>query len=226
MPPQKKRKIKNEDRNYTLDKIKATKEWTEETFKIQKTIEKGETLEKKALEILKAQNITTIKSQPYLLTKEEKLQKIIGDGGIDLFGEIRIHDQTLQWIAQCKMTKKLESKVINEIKGLLSSRPNTIGIIIYGGSKSQHTESMIDTARSDIFLCHIEELHTIKKQIEDKYLQNGIQTMSVTRMHIEEMEEVEFDTNGRITKAKRIRNVNIQNWGSTTTCQNEDILIK
>jgi DNA-binding transcriptional regulator/RsmH inhibitor MraZ len=99
-------------------------------------------------------------------------------------------------------------------------------MIIYGGSKSQYTDSMIDTARSDIFLCHIEELHTIRKQIEDKHLQKGIQTISVTRMHIEEMEEVEFDTNGRITKAKRIRNVNIQNWGATTTtCQNEDILI-
>ncbi len=174
---------------------------------------------------MKAQNITTIKSQPYIL-ENEKLKKIIGDGGIDLFGEIVIHEQNLQWIAQCKMTKRLESKVINEMKGLLVSRPNTIGIIIYGGSKSQNTGSMIETASSDIFLCHIEELHTIRKQIEDKHLQKGIRTTSVTRMHIEEMEEVEFDNNGRITKAKKVKNINIQNWGSTTTCQNGDILIK
>ena len=40
------------------------------------------------------------------------------------------------------------------------------------------------------------------------------------------MEEVEFDNNGRITKAKKVKNVNVQNWGSTTTCQNGDILIK
>jgi hypothetical protein len=166
-----------------------------------------------------------MKSQPYIM-EDEKLKKIIGDGGIDLFGEIEIHNQNLQWIAQCKMTKRLESKVINEMKGLLVSRPNTIGLIIYGGSKSQHTESMIATASSDIFLCHIEELHTVRKQIEDKHLQKGIRTTSVTRMHIEEMDEVEFDSNGRITKAKKVKNINIQNWGLTTTCQNGNILIK
>jgi hypothetical protein len=31
-------------------------------------------------------------------------------------------------------------------------------------------------------------------------------------MHIEEMEEVEFDNNGRITKAKKVKNINVQNW--------------
>src|SRR3954470_9141 len=191
MPPYKKRKVEIENEDNNLDKVKATKEWIKETFKIQNSIKKGETLEEKALEILKAQNITTMKSQPYLL-ENEKLRKIIGDGGIDLFGEIEIHNQTLQWIAQCKMTKRLESKVINEMKGLLVSRPNTIGLIIYGGSKSQNTESMIATASSDIFLCHVEELHTIRKQIENKHLQKGIRTTSATRMHIEEMEEVEF----------------------------------
>ena len=73
MPPQKKRKIEIQNNSDNLNKIKATREWTEKTFKIPNAIKKGETLENKALEILKAQNITTIKSQPYLLTEDEKL---------------------------------------------------------------------------------------------------------------------------------------------------------
>src|SRR3954454_936968 len=117
MSPYKKRKVEIEDEDDNLDKVKATKEWIKETFKIQNSIKKEETLEEKALEILKAQNITTMKSQPYLL-ENEKLRRIIG---IDLFGEIVVHNQTLQWIVQCKMTKRLESKVINKMKGLLVS---------------------------------------------------------------------------------------------------------
>ncbi|RHZ89132.1 hypothetical protein Glove_18g135 [Diversispora epigaea] len=143
-----------------------------------------------------------------------RLRKIIGDGGIDLFGEIVIQNQTLQWIAQCKMTKQLENGTINEMKGLLSSRPNTIGIIIHGGNKSRQIESMIETANSDIFVCHIEELHMIRNQIEAKSIQRGIRTIAMTRMKVEEMEEVEFDIFGRITKAKKIKNVDIQTWGS------------
>ena len=93
------------------------------------------------------------------------------------------------------------------MKGLLSTRPNTIGIIVYGGSKS-----------------HIKDLHTIKSQIELKHSNKGIQTISMTRMFMEEIEDVEFDTNGRIVKAKKVKNVNVQIWG--TTRQNEDILFK
>lgn len=219
MPPLKKRKIEHEikEEKYDLEKVKATKEWTEETFKITNTRIKGETLEEKAMKILKAQNILTTMTKAHLLIENEeklRLRKIIGDGGIDLFGEILIHNQTLQWIAQCKMTKRLENSVINEMKGLLSQRPNTIGLIIYGGKKGQ-TEIMTETANCDIFVCHIEELHTIKRQIETKHLQKGIRTMSVTRIHMDEIEDAEFDNLGRITRAKRIKNVNIQSWGTT-----------
>ncbi|RHZ66593.1 hypothetical protein Glove_306g97 [Diversispora epigaea] len=157
--------------------------------------------------------------EAHLLKEDEgklRLRKIIGDGGIDLFGEIVIQNQTLQWIAQCKMTKQLENGTINEMKGLLSSRPNTIGIIIHGGNKSRQIESMIETANSDIFVCHIEELHMIRNQIEAKSIQQGIRTIAMTRMKVEEMEEVEFDIFGRITKAKKIKNVDIQTWGSQT----------
>ncbi|RHZ72876.1 hypothetical protein Glove_236g97 [Diversispora epigaea] len=66
------------------------------------------------------------------------------------------------------MTKQLENGTINEMKGLLSLRPNTIGIIIHGGNKSKQIESMTETANSDIFVCHIEELHMIRNQIEAK----------------------------------------------------------
>ena len=118
MPPTKRRRIEEESNNY-LEKIKATKEWTKDTFRIVNSIKKGETLEEKALVILKAQNFTTMKSQPHIM-ENEKLKKIIGDGGIDLFGEMVINEQNLQWIAQCKMTKRLESKVINEMKRIIS----------------------------------------------------------------------------------------------------------
>ncbi|RHZ85201.1 hypothetical protein Glove_70g70 [Diversispora epigaea] len=164
-------------------------------------------------------------SKAHLLKKTKegtKLKQIIGDGGIDLFGKITIHEQTIQWIGQCKMTKQLTNTVINEMKGLLSTRLNTIGIIIYGGSKNSQIESIIETSNSDIFLSHIEELHTIRKQIKIKQSQKGIKTMSITKIFIEEMEDVEFDKNGRIRKAKRVRNVSIQIWG--TSSQNEDIL--
>ncbi|RHZ78634.1 hypothetical protein Glove_158g133 [Diversispora epigaea] len=227
MPPTKRRKTDEENikERYNLDKVKATKEWTKETFEIQNIRKKGEALELKALQILRAQNIITNMSKAHLLeeTKEgTKLKQIIGDGGIDLFGEITIHEQTIQWIGQCKMTKQLTNTVINEMKGLLSTRPNTIGIIIYGGSKSSQTESIVETSNSDIFLSHIEELHTIRKQIEIKQSQKGIRTMSITKMFIEEMEDVEFDKNRRILKAKRIKNVSTQIWG--TSSQNGDIL--
>ncbi|RHZ77246.1 hypothetical protein Glove_184g3 [Diversispora epigaea] len=199
MPPKKRKRTEKEIiiENYNLDEVKATKEWTEKTFKILNTRIKGDTLEEKS------------KDEGKL-----RLRKIIGDGGIDLFGEIVIQNQTLQWIAQCKMTKQLENGTINEMKGLLSSRPNTIGIIIHGGNKSRQIESMIETANSDIFVCHIEELHMIRNQIEAKSIQQGIRTIAMTRIKVEEMEEVEFDIFGRITKAKRIKNVDIQTWGS------------
>jgi hypothetical protein len=219
MPPKKRKRTEKEIviENYNLEEVKATRKWTEKTFKIQNTRIKGDTLEEKAIQILRAQRITTTMTKAHLLKEDEgrlRLRKIIGDGGIDLFGEIVIQNQTLQWIAQCKMTKQLENSVINEMKGLLSSRPNTIGIIIYGGHKSQQIESMIETANSDIFVCHIEELHMIRNQIESKNLQQGIRTTAVTRMHVKEMEDVEFDIFGRITKAKRIKDVDIQMWGS------------
>lgn len=224
MPPLKKRKIEIEEtsEDYKLEKVKATKQWTKETFKITNAIIKGNTLEEKAMKILKAQNIQTTMTKAHLLEENEekiKLKKIIGDNGIDLFGELNILNQTLQWIAQCKMTKRLENSVINEMKGILSQRPNTIGIIIYGGTRGQ-TESLTETANSDIFICHIEELHTIRKQIENKHLQKGIKTMSMTRIHMDEIEDAEFDNSGRIIKAKRIKNINIQSWG-TTLLQNE-----
>ncbi|RHZ45830.1 hypothetical protein Glove_646g10 [Diversispora epigaea] len=185
MPPTKRRKTDEENikGRYNLDKVKATKEWTKETFEIQNIRKKGEALELKALQILRAQNIITNMSKAHLLeeTKEgTKLKQIIGDGGIDLFGEITVHEQTIQWIGQ------------------------------------------LETSNSDIFLSHIEELHTIRKQIEIKQSQKGIRTMSITKMFIEEMEDVEFDKNGRILKAKRIKNVSTQIWG--TSSQNEDIL--
>ncbi|RHZ58195.1 hypothetical protein Glove_375g39 [Diversispora epigaea] len=211
MPPKKRKRTEKEIiiENYNLDEVKATKEWTEKTFKILNTRIKGDTLEEKAVQILRAQNIATTMTKAHLLKEDEgklRLQKIIGDGGIDLFGEIVIQNQTLQWIAQCKMTKQLENGTINEMKGLLSSRPNTIGIIIHGGNKSKQIESMIETANSDIFVCHIEELHMIRNQIEAKSIQQGIRTIAMTRMKVEEMEEVKFDIFGRITKAKRIKN--------------------
>lgn len=226
MPP--KRRKTEEDKvieKYNLEEVKATREWTKETFKIQSNKRKGDALELKALNILRAQNIATIMIKAQLMEetpKGMKLIKLIGDGNIDLFGEITVRNQTLQWIGQCKMTKTLGNNVINEMKGLLLTRPNTIGIIIHGGSKSQQVESFVDTANSDIFVCHIEELHTIRKQIETKQVQRGIQTTSVTRMFIEEMEDVEFDKNGRIIKARKVKNVSTQIWG--TESQNEDIL--
>jgi hypothetical protein len=225
MPPQKKRKIEEEITN--MNTVKATKTWTKEIFKIQNNRIKGDSLEEKAAQILKAQNMITIMTKAHLLEENEekiKLRKIIGDGGVDLFGEIVIHNQTLQWIAQCKMTKRLENSVVNEMKGLLSSRPNTIGFIIYGGKKG-NTEIMTETANSDIFVCHIEELHTLRSQIENKHLKKGIKTTAVTRIHMDEIEDAEFDNLGRITKARKIKNVNIQSWG-TTIYQNEDILFK
>ncbi|RHZ78718.1 hypothetical protein Glove_157g47 [Diversispora epigaea] len=186
MPPTKRRKTDEENikGRYNLDKVKATKEWTKETFEIQNIRKKAHLLEE---------------------TKEgTKLKQII------------VTD-TIQWIGQCKITKQLTNTVINEMKGLLSTRPNTIGIIIYGGSKSSQTESIVETSNSDIFLSHIEELHTIRKQIEIKQSQKGIRTMSITKMFIEEMEDVEFDKNGRILKAKRIKNVSTQIWGTSST---------
>ncbi|RHZ62075.1 hypothetical protein Glove_344g73 [Diversispora epigaea] len=74
------------------------------------------------------------RTEKEIIIKNYNLDEIIGDVGIDLFGEIVIQNQTLQWIAQCKMTKQLENSTINEMKGLLSSRPNTIGIIIHEGN--------------------------------------------------------------------------------------------
>ncbi|RHZ86682.1 hypothetical protein Glove_48g166 [Diversispora epigaea] len=92
MPPTKRRKTDEETitGRYNLEKIKATKEWTKEIFEIQNIRKKGEALELKALQILRAQNIITNMSKVHLLeeTKEGiKLKQIIGDGGIDLFGE-------------------------------------------------------------------------------------------------------------------------------------------
>src|SRR6185295_14465086 len=170
MPPHKKRKveIEVEEEINNLETVKATKTWTKETFKIQNNRIKGDSLEEKAIQILKAQRIVTIMTKAHLLEENEdriRLRKIIGDGGVDLFGEIVIHNQTLQWIAQCKMTKRLENSVVNEMKELLSSRPNKIGFIIYGGKK-RNTEIMTETAKSDIFVCYIEDLHTLRNQIE------------------------------------------------------------
>ena len=206
MPPHKKRKveIEVEEEINNLETIKATKIWTKETFKIQNNRIKGDSLEEKATQILKAQRIVTIMTKAHLLEENEdriRLRKIIGDGGIDLFGEIVIHNQTLQWIAQCKMIKRLENSVVNEMKGLLSFRPNTIGFIIYGGKK-RNTEIMTETAKSDIFVCHIEDLHTLRNQIKKKHLNKGIKTTAVTRIHIDEIEDAEFDNLRRITKAK------------------------
>src|SRR6185295_4828026 len=109
------------------------------------------------------------------------------------------------------MTKRLENSVVNEMKGLLFSRPNTIGFIIYGEKKG-NTEIMTETAKSDIFVCHIEDLHILKNQIEKKHLNKGIKTTAVIRIHIDEIEDTEFDNLGRITKTKRIKNMNIQSW--------------
>ncbi|RHZ55365.1 hypothetical protein Glove_416g30 [Diversispora epigaea] len=213
MPPKKRKRTEKEIimENYNLDEVKAIKEWTEKTFKILNTRIKGDTLEEKAVQILRAQNIITTMTKAHLLKEDEgklRLRKIIGDGGIDLFGEIVIQNQILQWITQCKMTKQLENGTINEMKGLLSSRPNTIGIIIHGGNKSRQIESMIEIANSDIFEDPEQSMN--RNQIEAKSIQQGICTIAMTRMKVEEIEEVEFDIFGRITKAKKIKNVDIQ----------------
>ncbi|RHZ86484.1 hypothetical protein Glove_50g21 [Diversispora epigaea] len=88
MPPTKRRKTDEETitGRYNLKRVKATKEWTRETFEIQNIRKKGEALELKALQILRAQNIITNMLKAHLLeeTKEKmKLKQIIGDGGID-----------------------------------------------------------------------------------------------------------------------------------------------
>ncbi|CAG8790771.1 6450_t:CDS:1, partial [Dentiscutata erythropus] len=97
MPPQKKRKIEEEITN--LDTVKATKTWMKEIFKIQNNRIKGDSLEEKVAQILKAQNMITIMTKAHLLEENEekiKLKKIIGDGAVDLFGKIVIYNQTLQ----------------------------------------------------------------------------------------------------------------------------------
>ena len=96
MPP-KRRKSSKKDviEKYNLEKVKATEEWIKETFEITNARKKGEELELKTLSILRAQNIIANLSKAHIVT-ETKLQKIIGDGGIDLFGEIIIQGQTLQ----------------------------------------------------------------------------------------------------------------------------------
>ncbi|RHZ84740.1 hypothetical protein Glove_78g26 [Diversispora epigaea] len=130
-------------------------------------------------------------SKAHLLeeTKEgTKLKQIIRDGEIDLFGEITIQEQTIQWIGQCKMTKQLTNTVINEMKGLLSTR-------LYMSSKLL---TQLKLRKIGVESSHIEELHTIKKQIELKQSQKRIKTMFITKMFIEEMENVEFDKNGKI----------------------------
>src|SRR5688572_3053249 len=142
MPSQKKRKVEEEITN--LDTVKVTKTWIKEIFKIQNNRIKRDSLEEKVAQILKAQNMITIMTKAHLLEENKekiKLRKIIRDGEVDLFGEIVIHNQILQWIAQCKMTKRLENSIVNKIKGLLSSRPNTIGFIMYRGKKG-NTEIM------------------------------------------------------------------------------------
>ncbi|RHZ86963.1 hypothetical protein Glove_41g17 [Diversispora epigaea] len=101
MPPKKRKRTEKEIviENYNLDEVKATKEWTEKTFKILNTRIKGDTLEEKAVQILRAQNITTTMTKAHLLKEDEgklRLRKIIGDGGIDLFGEMVIQNQTLK----------------------------------------------------------------------------------------------------------------------------------
>jgi len=93
MPPYKKRKveIEVEEEINNLETVKATKTWTKETFKIQNNRIKGDSLEEKATQILKAQRIVTIMTKAHLLEENEdriRLRKIIGDGGIDLFEEI------------------------------------------------------------------------------------------------------------------------------------------
>jgi hypothetical protein len=82
MPPHKKRKveIEMEEESNNLKVIKATKTWTKETFKIQNNRIKGESLEEKATQILKAQNIITIITKAHLLEENEekiRLRKII-----------------------------------------------------------------------------------------------------------------------------------------------------
>ncbi|CAG8643229.1 11432_t:CDS:2, partial [Diversispora eburnea] len=77
-------------------------------------------------QILKAQNMITIMTKAHLLEENEekmKLRKIVGDGGVDLFREIK-----------------------------------------------------------------------------------GIKTTAVTRIHIDEIEDAEFDNLGKITKARKIKN--------------------
>ena len=208
---------------YNLEKVKATKEWTEETFKIVNNRLKGEALEIKSMRILRAQGISTTVTKAHIIKETPggtKLQEIIGDGGIDLFGEMVINGQTLQWIGQCKMTKRLANNVINEMKGLLATRPNTFGIIVHGGNRDTQLDNVID----NIFICHIEDLHRIREIIEAKYLQGGIKMMVTTSIYIHEMENAEFDGQGRIMKAKRIKEVKMQIWGITD--KNEDILFK
>ncbi|RHZ72878.1 hypothetical protein Glove_236g98 [Diversispora epigaea] len=57
--------------NYNLDEVKATKEWTEKTFKILNIRIKGDTLEEKAVQILRAQNITITMTKAHLLKEDE-----------------------------------------------------------------------------------------------------------------------------------------------------------
>ncbi|RHZ69293.1 hypothetical protein Glove_16g150 [Diversispora epigaea] len=130
MPPKKRKRTEKEIiiENYNLDEVKATKEWTEKTFKILNTRVKGDTLEEKAVQILRAQNITTTMTKAHLLKEDEgklRLRKIIGDGGIDLFGEMKRRERALRWKAlRTGLTKeeRLELEDLNFVEVIAKGR--------------------------------------------------------------------------------------------------------
>jgi hypothetical protein len=187
------KKRNSQSDNTIVKRAKTVIDVLEET-KFMTSTEKGRWFERKVNEKLKENGmITTPSSDGYYDKRNGYI--MTGDGGIDISGQYR----EKSFIVQCKCHKEpIPASVIREMKGLIATRENTLGIIC-AVTFSQNAKNEAENSNGKIILTTVND---IVEQIQTVTSQNY--SAKQTKMVYQEANEIEFTKN--YIRMKNVRN--------------------
>src|SRR5215469_9951975 len=91
--------------------------------------QKGNQFEVLCLEIMRTIGFTIQKTEAQIYDSQNRMTQIIGDNGIDLQGFIKINEQKVKVIVQCKCYEKsqIRGEMIQSLDNVISQYPDHIG---------------------------------------------------------------------------------------------------
>ena len=150
----------------TMDLVRRNENFLRE-IQNKSAVRKGDLFEKYTKRILEDLGFSITKSHSSDFTNGNN--DIMGDNGIDLFGNIVLQNSRYNIIVQCKCYQKgdISTEIVQSLDGLLSKYPNFIGVLMVVNKDriNQRAQNCIKNSVNNILCYDITDIMNILQEI-------------------------------------------------------------